>query len=124
MSSTPNQNDRRDEFGMKIHEFKSRGPSAADWKKQFEDHPEVYIGVALVGGALLAVLAGSYMRGRRTGLQTSSSPSPIVEKAAAAFATAKSALLGLAITRFRDYADSVLPGFSEHYQKAANDNFR
>lgn len=121
MSPIQNQNDRRDELGAKVHEFKSRGPSAADWKRQFDEHPEVYIGVALVGGALIAALAGSYFRGRRTGEQRHSSPSPIMEKAAAALATAKSALLGLAITRFRDYADSVLPGFSEHYQKASSE---
>lgn len=111
----------------KLHELKDR-VSSTDWRQRCEDHPLAFIGLALGGGAIAAALAAGYYRRHRSSgsivdahNSASRKTSATFEKASTALENIKGALLGVAITRFRDYADEILPGFSEHFQKAASE---
>lgn len=112
----------------KMHELKDR-VSSTDWRQQCEEHPLAFIGLALGGGAIVAALAAGYYRRHRSSSArtvdahdfTPRKSSATFDKASAALENIKGALLGVAISRFRDYADEILPGFSEHFQKAASD---
>jgi multidrug resistance efflux pump len=47
-----------DQLKSNLEELETRVKSAADWRSQFDRHPERMTVAALVGGALLALLVG------------------------------------------------------------------
>ncbi len=91
-----------------------------------------FIGLAFGGGIALAAMSGSsgrrvrrYNSPSNAGSSESSSrnrvstpPSPAMEKAQKAIENIKGALVGLAASRVKEYADQIIPGFSKHYQNA------
>jgi hypothetical protein len=54
---------------------------------------------------------------RLTGPRSDNSkPSPAKEKAMDTWDNIKGAIVGVAATRFKQYADELIPGFSQHYR--------
>ncbi len=64
MGERPDQIERhiqrqRDQLGDNFSELEEKVKGAFDWKTQFEEHPGMMLGAALVGGALVAALLPS-----------------------------------------------------------------
>jgi hypothetical protein len=52
----------RGDLKSNLEELENRAKDMADWRTQFDRHPGAMLGVALLGGALLAMLGGSSSR--------------------------------------------------------------
>lgn len=124
--------DTRGELGSNLRELEYKVKSATDWHHQFENRPALFLGLAFGGGALLASMAGrsggrrhyyNYLPGSPS-IGTDSqarnrrAPSATMEKASEAWENVKGALVGIAASKVKDYADGIFPGFSEHYRQA------
>lgn len=126
--------DQREDLSSNLRELEYRVKEVADWRHQFENHPMAFLGLAFGGGLLLSKAIGGSRGGRHkhyyyagpnasAGKEVSkpsksSPPSPAVEQAQHAWENVKGALIGIAVTRLKDYVDGVVPGFSAHYRQA------
>lgn len=141
---------QRDELGDNFSELERKVRDAFDWRTQFQEHPGAMLGLALVGGALVgAILPRSSVTSRVTSRRRSFSepPAPRAEYSAPQAAPAalagkaysassgevaqkttevwdnlQSAAIDIAAARLSDAIEGLVPGFSEHYKKAANNN--
>ena len=116
---------KREDLKSNLDELETRVKSATDWRHQFQEHTGMMIAVAFGGGLLL-----SSMVGRRRG---SAAPSASASAMPSGFArsstpgtkhevletwdTVKSALVGVAATRFKGMLGEIVPGFSDHLTK-------
>jgi hypothetical protein len=120
----------RDRLASNLDEFERRFDAATDWREYFRAKPLVFLSAAVAGGAL-AALGFQNARGNHAYRSPKSPPSEAVS--GSAFATRlnspaahadkvwnnlKCAAVSLAATRLKQYIDSFLPGFDEHYQRA------
>jgi hypothetical protein len=120
----------RVQLASNLDEFERRFDAATDWREYFRARPFVLLGAAVVGGALAALAFGS---ARSNGGYRSQNP--LANEATARTAVAprpnspsaqasrvwnnlKWAAISLGATRLKEYIDSLLPGFDEHYQRA------
>jgi hypothetical protein len=118
----------REQLGTNLHELSRRVESATDWQEYYRSRPFVFLGAAAVGGALAAVAIN--LRNSRP----SSSSSNWSESARSAYSSnggsdtpsrqvsefwrnMQAAVVGLAAARLREYIETLLPGFSDHYQR-------
>jgi hypothetical protein len=120
----------RDQLASNLDEFDERFDAATDWREYFRAKPFVFLGAAAVGGAIAALLfRNSHANDARRPLNRF----PNEATSASAFAgplnspgqqanqvwnNLKWAAVSLAATRLKEYIDSFLPGFDEHYQRA------
>ena len=121
---------QRENLSSNLHELENKVKAATDWHHQFRNRPLAFIGLAAGGGAVLAMMAGGSRRRARHYNSTASAPalerqtrtyrapSPAMEKAQFAMENVKGALIGIAATRIKDYADQIIPGFAKHYHQA------
>jgi hypothetical protein len=117
----------RHELGNNLHELENKVKQAADWRTYYERSPMTMVGVAFGGGVLLA----AFMGGRRGRGDT---PFMAQAQSSAGYLTGttrkgpgsniwenlKAALIGLSGAKLRGFLDEALPGFSEHYDRAAH----
>ena len=128
---------KRVDLGSNLRELEDKVKSVTDWHRQFEKRPVIFLGLAFGGGAVLASMVGRSGGGRRyynyipgngstgTGPETRThrapSParasSPAMERASQAWENVKGALVGIAASKVKDYADGIIPGFSDHYRQ-------
>jgi hypothetical protein len=139
----------RHELEQNFNQLEAKVKDAFDWKSQFEQHSGALLGAAFVGGALLAAIVpkGSSRRSHDDDVFDRSVPSrahsftegqiPYTNPQSAAsqaysgytgkarsasnnaWDTLRMAAIGLASTRLSEYIDQLVPGFTEHYKKAA-----
>lgn len=116
---------KREHLSSNLQELESRVKSATDWRHQFRNRPLMLLGLAFGGGVLIASMSSGRSRrgyskpGQSTGEGSDNSrPSPAKERAMDAWDNIKGAVVGMAATRFKQYADELLPGFSQHYKAA------
>ena len=116
----------RDRLGSNLRELEDRIGAATDWREQFRARPHVFLGGAIAGGALLAaVLRPAAPRHAfhsstedhlgslsRNGVDTR-------EQALELWNNIKGALIGVAGMRLTAYISELVPGFNEHFQRAA-----
>jgi hypothetical protein len=117
----------REKLGSNLHELSRRVDAATDWQEYYRSRPFAFLGAAAVGGAIAAV--GLHALSSR---QSSSSSSSWSESGRPAYSgrdgspthqvsdfwrNLQSAAVGLAAARLKDYLESLVPGFSEHYQQ-------
>jgi hypothetical protein len=120
----------RDQLASNLDEFERRFDAATDWREYFRARPFVFLGAAVAGGAIAAIIFGN---ARSNGPYRSQNRPPAEAIAGSAFAARpnspaaqasqvwnnlKCAAVSLAATRLKEYVDSFLPGFDEHYQRA------
>jgi hypothetical protein len=121
----------RVQLASNLDEFERRFDAATDWREYFRARPFVFLGAALAGGALAALAFGS---ARSNGGYRSQHPltneataraavatrphSPSSSQASQVWNNLKWAAISLGATRLKEYIDSLLPGFDEHYQRA------
>ena len=124
------ENERQD-LGSNLRELEDKVKSVTDWHHQFKNRPLVFLGLAFGGGAVLASMVGrpsgrrhdaTYYRNRADGSdgrpRTRRATSPAMEKAYEAWENVQGALVGIAATKVKDYADGIIPGFAEQYRQA------
>jgi hypothetical protein len=117
---------KREDLKSNLQELEGRVKSATDWRHYFNQNPGMMIAAAFGGGVLLAAM----MRKRRTWEPSSSVSSSTPVDAArsvqtrtkhevlAKLDTIKSALVGVAATKFKGILSEVVPQFSEHLAQA------
>jgi hypothetical protein len=120
----------RDQLASNLDEFERRFEAATDWHEHFRARPLVFLGAAVAGGALAAIVFGharsngTYRSQNRpageaiSGSALAARPHSPVAQAGQIWNNIKHAAVSLAATRLKEYIDSFLPGFDEHYQRA------
>jgi hypothetical protein len=123
---------KREDLGSNLRELEDKVKSVTDWHRQFKSRPLVFLGLAFGGGAVLASMVGRPSDRRRhfnsgaesrpnwteTNPRTHRAPSRAMEKATVAWENLQGALVGIAAAKVKDYADGIIPGFSEQYRQA------
>jgi hypothetical protein len=113
----------REQLGSNLHELERRVDAATDWREQFRRRPYAFLGAAAAGGFVLAAMVRN--AGSRSQYDTGRMESEPMTRAFSSsdhmldvWNVVKVALVGLAATRLREYVDSMIPGFNEHYERA------
>jgi hypothetical protein len=112
----------RQRLGSHLVELEQKVEAATDWREHFRTRPHVFLGAAFVGGATLAFVL--HARSRRpvsddTRMRSfSDDPSSARAQVLELWNNLKSALIGVAGTRVKDYLCEFMPGFDEHYRRA------
>jgi Protein of unknown function (DUF3618) len=119
----------RDRLASNLDEFERRFDAATDWREYFRARPFIFLGAAVAGGAVAALVFGKPRRGayrspKRPSNEANSGSgvaarlnSPAAQ-AGKVWNNLKFAGVSLAAARLKEYIDSFLPGFDEHYQRA------
>jgi hypothetical protein len=117
----------RERLGSNLRELEDKVEAATDWREQFRARPHLFLGGAIAGGALLA----AFLRPKSSPhvFDDSSSDSPLAsfsrngvdaqQKVLELWGNVKGALMGVAAMRVTEYMSELIPGFDEHYQRAA-----
>lgn len=127
---------KREDLGSNLRELEDRVKSVTDWHRQFKSRPMVFLGLAFGGGAVLASIVrrpSDRRRNLNSGIESRTNwagansrtprpPSRAMEKATEAWQNLQGALVGIAATKVKDYADGIIPGFSEQYRQAEAGN--
>ena len=122
----------REDLGSNLRELEDKVKSITDWHHQFRNQPLVFLGLAFGGGAVLASMIGrpsgrrhhsnynpeNRTDGTETRSRTRGASSPAIEKAYDAWQNVQGALIGIAATKVKDYANGIIPGFAEQYRQA------
>ena len=117
----------RERLGANLKVLDERVQAATDWHEYYRDRPHLFLGAAVVGGAMLAtVLRATPSRSSDAAAITrvqKITRVPVSGGAATAHARelwekVSRALISVAGARIKSYIDEVVPGFEEHYQRA------
>jgi hypothetical protein len=129
MSQTTDQiethiENQREALGSNLQELETKFSSITNWKHHFQKHPMAMIGVAFGGGVLLATMLGSrksWDQVANPGAATNFAPATSHFKDAAleTWGLVKSAVMGVAAARIKDYVEEIIPGFREQFDRAA-----
>ena len=138
---------QRNELEDNISELEQKVKSAFDWRTQFEERTALMLGAAFVGGAIVAAilpstssLTSKVSSRRHSSIDpwtpyTNREPVPQVESHSTGFSSSggysapknsetwdnlKNAAIGMATARISEFIEQLVPGFSEHYNKAAS----
>jgi hypothetical protein len=120
----------RDRLASNLDEFERRFDAATDWREYFRAKPFIFLGAAVAGGAVAALVFGKARPNRAY-----RSPNPLLNEAMSGSGVGarlnspagqagkvwnnlKWAGVSMAAARLKEYIDSWLPGFDEHYQRA------
>ena len=116
----------RERLGSNLRELEHRIDAATDWREQFRARPHLFIGGAIAGGALVAAV---FRKKSSRRVFDSSHESHLgalsgngvnaQQQALELWNNIKSALMGVAAMRITGYVSELIPGFDEHYRRAA-----
>jgi len=139
---------QRDQLGRNLNELETRVKRSTDWRVQFDRNPMLMMGVALGGGLLLGTITSSSIRktgrpswssssergssslsssssyssmGPGSGSKSSYSSALMGEqrrKATDTLEQIKSALIGFATAKVKEFMTQALPGFNQHLEEA------
>jgi hypothetical protein len=111
---------KREDLHSNLKELENRVKSATDWRQYFQKHTGTMVAAAFGGGVVVSAMLG---KRRGTG------PSPLASSNARTrgkgthevletWDTIKTALVGVAASKFKGMIGEVVPGFSEHLAKS------
>lgn len=123
----------RHQLGNNLHELEDKVKQAADWRTYYERNPMMMVGLAFGGGVMLATMMGGNRERNDTPFMTPAprpagyltgaiQRSPMSDTWSDTWQTLKAALIGLSGAKLRSMLDEALPGFTEHYDRAARSN--
>lgn len=113
---------KRADLRSNLQELESKVHSATDWRHYFRQYTGTMVAAAFGGGVLLSAMLGKDGRAgaaaaasapRSDGRAHGSQKHEILET----FDTIKTALVGVAATKFKGMLGEIVPGFSEHVAK-------
>jgi uncharacterized protein DUF3618 len=113
----------REQLGSNLHELSRRVDAATDWQEYYRARPFAFLGAAAIGGAIAAVAvhafssrqsSSNWSEGARSAYDRYDAPTRQVSDF---WRNVQSAAVGLAAARLKEYIDSLLPGFNDHYQR-------
>ena len=118
------ENTRRD-LHSNFEELEEKVKSVVDWRQHYQNHPGAIITAAIGAGALLALIVGAR---KDRGAVSDSGPvsvaprmsrakQPVLEK----WDAIKSALVGVAATRFTGLLADLIPGFHDQLGKTESE---
>ena len=120
----------RDRLGSNLRELENRLDAATDWREQFRARPHLFLGGAIAGGALLAAALRPTASHHVFDSSTEEHPRSLSsvprngvdgrEQALELWNNIKGALIGVAAMRLTAYISELVPGFDEHYRRAAH----
>lgn len=113
----------RERLGSNLKELEDKVDAATDWRQHFQERPHLFLGAAFVGGAILA----SALRARSSrrspdhaGITSFADGGTSTQgQALELWNNVKGALIGVASARIKEYIGELVPGFDEHYRRAA-----
>ena len=116
----------RERLGSNLRELEDKVDAATDWREQFRARPHLFLGGAVAGGLLLATVLRPKSP-RDVFDSANESPLPSVsrngvnaqEQALELWNNIKGALIAVAAMRVTEYISELIPGFDEHYRRAA-----
>jgi hypothetical protein len=115
-------NSTRERRGSNLRELGERVDSATDWREQFRERPQLFLGAAVVGGVVLATALRtkpSTPGDADTRVTSATNGSNAVrEQALELWHNVQGALIGVASARIKEYLGQLVPGFDEHYRRA------
>ena len=129
--------EQRHELGQNINELQKKVKDKLDWRAQFEQHPMAMLGIALGGGLLLSGIVSSRPRTITVSNATdrptwdsdsqvpspTSTPHPVPDgKSSESWRQIRTALIAIGAMKLGNAIDSVLPGFSDEYNKVKSGN--
>jgi hypothetical protein len=115
-------NRTRERLGSNLRELENKVDAAIDWREHFREKPHLFLGVAVIGGAILATAlrATPPRRGpadpgiRRFTGGGSSAQAQVLEL----WNNVKGALIGVTAARIKEYIGEFVPDFDEQYRRA------
>jgi hypothetical protein len=119
----------RERLDSNFRELEDRVDAATDWREQFRARPHMFLGGAIVGGALLAAVLrpksfrqvfDSSNEGHLGSVSGAVSRNGVhaQEQALELWNNVKGALIGVASMRLTGYISELIPGFDEHFRRA------
>jgi hypothetical protein len=110
---------KRENLQSNLRELENKVKSATDWRQQFQNHPGTMVAAAFGGGILVSAMVGRTKRAPPGAVAASASsnprtPSGSKHEVLETWDTIKTALIGVAATKFKGMLGEVVPGFSEH----------
>ena len=116
----------RERLGSNLRELEHKVDAATDWREQFRARPHLFLGGAIAAGALLAAVLRP-KSSRHVVDASNESPGGLVarnggnaqEQALELWHNIKDALIGVGAMRVTGYISELIPGFDEHYRRAA-----
>ena len=116
----------RERLGSNLRELERKVDVATDWREQFRARPHVFLGGAIAGGALLAVVLRPAAARQAFDSSMEDHPRSVSrngvdsrEQALELWNNIKGALIGVAAMRITAYISELVPGFDEQFQHAA-----
>jgi hypothetical protein len=114
----------RERLGSNLRELEDKVEAATDWREHFRERPHVFLGAAFIGGMVIASALRSKSAGRPI---SAGAMNPAVGRHGSVQAQARElwnnvqgALVGVATTQIKDYISELVPGFDDHYRRAAH----
>lgn len=112
----------RERLGSHFKELEDRVDAATDWREHFRQRPQLFLGAAVVAGAVLATALRA--RAPRPGSDDAGNRH-VAHRATSAETQArdfwnnlKGALIGVASARITDYITGLVPDFAEHFRRS------
>lgn len=122
---------KREDLHSNLKELEHKVKSATDWRQYFHNHTGTMIAAAFGGGLVVSSMVG---RSRRAVMSQGTATAPSSSMRAQGKGTAnevlqtwdtiKTALVGVAASKFKGMLGEVVPGFSEHLAKSEARNGR
>jgi hypothetical protein len=115
-------NRTRERLGSNLRELENKVDAAIDWREHFREKPHLFLGAAVIGGAILATAlrTTSPRRGRADpGVRRfTRGGSSAQAQALELWNNVKGALIGVTAARIKEYIGEFVPDFDEQYRRA------
>jgi uncharacterized protein (DUF2342 family) len=118
--------DKREDLQTNLRELEHKVKAATDWRQYFRTYTGTMLAAAFGGGAMISSALGKSKSATgpqepvpagaksRVVTQTSHAGNEVLET----WDTIKTALVGVAATKFKGMLSEVVPGFTEHLAKS------
>jgi hypothetical protein len=115
---------KREDLHSNLQELEKKVKSATDWRQYFQKYTGTMVAAAFGGGILLSAMTGKKSRAYAASPSASPPSSSNVRaegkgthEILETWDTIKTALVGVAATKFKGMLGDAVPGFSEHLAK-------
>ena len=109
--------EQREDLDRNLEELVMKAKSLTDWRSQVDAHPFGMLGLALGGGAMMAMLARSPSRRRSHRPSEPNSPPRSKGRRSSLVQDVSSALGAVAATTALEFVAEAVPGFASHFRK-------